>query len=123
MKVLIVENGSNNIDLVAQVIQNLEPDVSILVAKNGEEGLLDAWFHQPDLLITGLAMPKMDGFEVARQLKEDERTKIIPVVMVTALRWFGCCVWNNPAAGCLSLVSVPTRAVASLNFAKFVMTV
>ncbi|MEE8413317.1 MAG: ATP-binding protein, partial [Dehalococcoidales bacterium] len=54
-------------------------------ARNGMEALEKVNETPPDIILLDIIMPKMDGFEVARRLKEDEETKIIPIVMVTAL--------------------------------------
>ncbi|MBI5573936.1 MAG: response regulator [Elusimicrobia bacterium] len=55
----------------------------ILIARNGEEGLKQAQEHLPDLIILDIMMPKMDGFTVYTKLKENEKTKNIPVIIST----------------------------------------
>jgi putative two-component system response regulator len=57
----------------------------VLTASNGEEALEMVHDIPPDVILLDIMMPKMDGFEVAKQLKREEETKIIPIVMVTAL--------------------------------------
>jgi signal transduction histidine kinase/DNA-binding response OmpR family regulator len=56
----------------------------IIEAANGEAGLQLAQQQVPDLVITDLMMPKMDGYAVCKRLKQDERTSHIPVIMLTA---------------------------------------
>lgn len=56
----------------------------IIEARNGEEGVRLAQEHVPDLVITDLMMPKLDGHQVCAALKQDERTSHIPIVMLTA---------------------------------------
>jgi len=57
----------------------------ILGAVNGQEAVEMAIQHLPDLVVMDLAMPVMDGREATRMLKADERTRDIPVVMLTAM--------------------------------------
>ncbi len=58
----------------------------LLQAEDGAEGIATAQREQPDLILLDVMMPGMNGFEVCQQLKADEATRGIPIVMVTALR-------------------------------------
>ena len=56
-----------------------------LAARNGREALALALEKQPDLVLLDVTMPDIDGFEVCRQLKDDPRTALIPITMLTVL--------------------------------------
>ena len=56
----------------------------VFLARDGMEAIEKVREIPPDMILLDIMMPKMDSFEVARRLKEDEGTKIIPIVMVTA---------------------------------------
>jgi len=58
----------------------------VILARDGEKALEKVREASPDLILLDVIMPKMDGFEVIKKLKESEDTRVIPVVMVTALR-------------------------------------
>ncbi|MEN0049374.1 MAG: ATP-binding protein [Bacteroidota bacterium] len=62
----------------------LKKDYRIQTASNGEEGLALALKNIPDLIISDVMMPKMDGFALCEQLKKDVRTSHIPIVLLTA---------------------------------------
>ncbi len=57
----------------------------VITASDGAEGIESAMREKPDLIILDIIMPGLDGYQVCRKLKEDIKTKAIPVIMLTAL--------------------------------------
>ena len=63
----------------------LRDDYTIHIAKNGEKALELAERKIPDLILLDIVMPRMDGYEVCRQLNENLVTKEIPVIFITSM--------------------------------------
>lgn len=79
--IVIVED---NTDMRSYIKDILKQDYEVTEAKNGEEGFNAVIETMPDLIISDLMMPKMDGIELCRKLKTDIRTEHIPVIILTA---------------------------------------
>lgn len=87
-------NGNSNKELILVIDDNedirnyireqLENKYMIIDAADGEEGLLSARTELPDLIITDVMMPKMDGYEFCSKLRNDVKTSHIPIIMITA---------------------------------------
>jgi DNA-binding response OmpR family regulator len=81
-KILIVDD---EVDLVETVRFPLEMEgYHVLVSYNGEDALNQARKENPDLILLDLMLPKLDGYEICRLLKSDDRYKHIPILMLTA---------------------------------------
>lgn len=84
-KILAVDDNRINLELLAQIVKMYYPEFLFLSALTGEEGIIIAQKEIPDLILLDIMMPGLDGYETCIILKEDESTKHIPVIMVSAL--------------------------------------
>src|SRR5262244_4356576 len=82
-KILIVDDEPFNVDYLEQELEDFGYDT--ISATNGQEALAQVAAENPDLILLDVMMPLMDGFTVCRILKEHEDTRLIPIVMMTAL--------------------------------------
>ncbi|MDD3125835.1 MAG: hybrid sensor histidine kinase/response regulator [Candidatus Kapabacteria bacterium] len=82
MKVLIVDDIEDNVVVVERLIRR--QGLGTLVAYSGMQALSIAESKQPNLILLDVQMPEMDGFEVIKKLKENPKTKGIPVIFLTA---------------------------------------
>lgn len=82
-RILIVDDEPFNVDYLQQEVEDLGHET--ITAANGEEALTKVAAEPPDLILLDVMMPVMDGFTVCRILKENEKTRLIPIVFMTAL--------------------------------------
>ena len=80
--ILCVEDEPEMIDLIRLILGRR--GFEVIGATGGVEGLKMVREQKPDLVLLDLMMPDMDGWEVDQQIKADEKTKGIPVIVVTA---------------------------------------
>ena len=81
-KILIIDDSRISQALVAEIFCG---KYELEFQNDGPAGISAAQHHSPDLILLDIHMPKMDGFEVCRILKGDEKTRDIPVVFITTL--------------------------------------
>lgn len=79
--VLVIED---NADVRQFIARTLQKQFTVLQAAHGEAGVRMAIAHVPDLVISDVMMPGMDGYEACRKIKSNEKTSHIPVVLLTA---------------------------------------
>jgi CheY-like chemotaxis protein len=102
--ILIVDDDRDARELFSIVLE--DAGATVAIAEDGESGLRAALEWTPDLVVTDIAMPRMDGIHMIRQLRQREPTKRIPIVAVT-----GHAVAGLPEmarqAGCSEVVPKP----------------
>jgi DNA-binding response OmpR family regulator len=81
-KVLIVDDEEVNIKIIEAYLNN---EYDIITAQNGREAMEKIDRDEPDIVLLDLMMQIMSGYEVCKRIKENEATRFIPVVMITAL--------------------------------------
>jgi two-component system response regulator len=125
-EIIIIEDNESDADLVIRALKKNNIANKVLVIKDGEEAL-DYFFykgkwaerppgHNPKMVLLDLKMPKVSGIEVLRKLKADERTKIIPIIMLTSSK-------EDPdVKECYSL-GVNSYVVKPLKFDEFIKAV
>lgn len=81
-KILVVDDESGLVEMLS--IRLEANNYQVIAASDGQEGLDKARAGSPDLIILDLMLPKLDGCQVCRALKSDEKYKQIPIVIFTA---------------------------------------
>jgi len=92
--ILLVEDNEADIIITLRAFEKAKMKNRFMTVRNGEEAL-DYMYHRnkyadqdtfpyPDLILLDINMPRLDGFGVLKQLKEDSQLKIIPVIMLTS---------------------------------------
>jgi DNA-binding response OmpR family regulator len=82
VKILIVDDSAENLKVVSYFLK--EKNYKIAIATDGESALKVAEKNDIDLILLDIMMPGIDGYEVCRRLKENNQTKNIPVIFLTA---------------------------------------
>lgn len=82
-KILIADDNQQNCELLDAYLSDADYDIE--TAHDGQETLDRVADWGPDLILLDIMMPKLSGYEVCQQLKADEKTRAIPILMVTAL--------------------------------------
>jgi len=82
-KILVVEDSEIQAEMLRRTLVN--KGYSVIIAKNGQEGLEMTKKEKPSLIISDILMPVMDGYKMCREIKNAEELKNIPVILLTQL--------------------------------------
>jgi len=126
IKVLVVEDNPNDVAIIKRAMRKSDVKCELYFARDGEEAL-DFLYGQgefedaprPDLILLDLNLPKINGLEVLAKIKEDERLKRLPVIVLTISEREEDMVkaYNSGAA------SYMTKPVDSKDFERLIQTV
>jgi DNA-binding response OmpR family regulator len=110
-KILLVDDSNTILMMEKFILRNGPYD--LVTASNGEEGVRRATAELPDLILLDVIMPKMGGFEACRLIRNGERTREIPIIMVTT-RGEAVNVEAGWANGCTDYVTKPINSIELL---------
>lgn len=82
MKILYVEDNDDNIYMLERRLKRA--GFTVLIARDGAEGVDKAGSERPDLILMDLSLPVLDGWEATRRIKQDGATGKIPLIVLTA---------------------------------------
>jgi CheY-like chemotaxis protein len=104
MRILCVEDNDDNIFTLHRRLTRWGH--TVLIARDGREGIAMARAERPDLIVMDLNLPKLDGWEATRTLKSSDETKHIPILALTAHAMVGDRE-KAMAAGCDDFATKP----------------
>ena len=81
-KILIVEDNEMNRDMLSRRLER--KGYEVVMAEDGQKGVDMSKSENPDLILMDLSLPVMDGWEATSNIKEDDDTKDIPIIVLTA---------------------------------------
>ena len=114
-KILLVDDSSTVL-LMEKMILSKSP-YDLVTACDGQDGYDKAVVEKPDLILLDVVMPKMDGFEVCRRLREREEMRGVPVIMVTT-RGELVSVETGYQSGCTDYITKPINGLELLSKVK-----
>lgn len=125
--VLVVDDDPDKRMLLTVALQMAGYEVR--TANDGEEGLAAVEAYQPDLIITDVMMPKVDGYELARRVRANPLTRFLPIIIQTAARNDAQDLRRGSEVGALGYITDPTdidlllaRARTLLDFKRYLDT-
>ena len=107
-KILIADDNQPNVELLEAYLGGVECEIA--VAADGQETLDKVVSFKPDVILLDVMMPRLSGFEVCKQLKENPKTRRIMILMVTALNELGD-IERAVAAGTDDFLSKPVNKI------------
>ncbi len=98
--VLVVDDDAAAVRLMSEALK--KEGFGVVTARNGAQCLSLVACHRLDVVILDVAMPQMDGIEALKALRDDPKTRSLPVILVTGQEDFGNTLegWNSGAESC-----------------------
>jgi len=118
-KILVVDDMAENLSLLKLIFRKTEFEV--IVASNAYEGLTRAREEYPFLILSDIQMPGMDGYTFCEQLKTDERTKQISIILITSHSHTGAQVSRGLDIGADDFITRPIEAAELLSRVRTVV--
>jgi two-component system cell cycle response regulator len=125
--VLVVDDDPDKLQLLTFALEMA--GYNVRTAVDGVQGLTAVESHQPDLIITDVMMPNMDGYEMARRVRANQQTKFIPIIIQSAARGDAQDLRRGAEVGALGYITDPTdldlllaRARTLLEFKDYLDT-
>ena len=103
-KILVVDDEANIVELLQSRLE--KNGYGVIVAYDGQEALEKTYKENPDLIILDIMLPKVDGYNVCKTLRSDDKYKAIPIIMLTA-RTLGQDIKMGMDLGAVSYVQKP----------------
>lgn len=116
--ILLVEDDPSGREMYSEYLSSV--GFRVAQAHNGLQALEKAIALVPDIIVTDLGLPGIDGFELCRRIKEDDRTRNVPLLAITGYEKFGY-VDRALKAGCDSVLTKPCMPDRLLDEIKRVM--
>ncbi len=114
-KILLVDDSSTVL-LMEKMILSKSP-YELVTACDGQDGYDKALAEKPDLILLDVVMPRMDGFEVCRRLRERDDTRGVPVIMVTTRGELNS-VETGYQSGCTDYITKPINGLELISKVK-----
>jgi CheY-like chemotaxis protein len=114
-KILLVDDSATILMMERTILMRGPYD--IVTASDGEQGVAKALAEKPDLILMDVIMPRMNGFEACRRIREEEGLRATPIIMVTT-RGEETNVEMGFQAGCSDYVTKPINAVELMTKLK-----
>jgi DNA-binding response OmpR family regulator len=114
-KILLVDDSATVLMMERTIL--MKGQYEVVTASDGEQGVAKALEERPDLILLDVIMPRMNGFEACRRIREQEATKSTPIIMVTT-RGEEPNVEMGFQAGCSDYVTKPINALELMTKLK-----
>jgi len=116
-KILIVDDKPENLVALEVVLKDL--NVELIKATSGNNALKETLHHDFALALLDIQMPEMDGYELAGILREEEKTKLLPFIFISAVYTDNLNVFKGYERGAFSFITKPFQPEILINKVKF----